>query len=113
MIHILFLGGRNIAGTLKYARDAFGIMHVHLAAECMHVEHAPTPHGGRVDGRFGQFRGTLRLGHHVFIHNAPCYRQGRPEIDERGDNHGDCVNTKRFLGLFTVSLGASWVHCCP
>ena len=71
MIHILFLGGRNIAGALKYARDAFGIMHVHLAAECMHVEHAPAPHGGRVDGRFGQFRGTLRLGHHVFIHNAP------------------------------------------
>lgn len=72
MVEILFLGGGHVAVGLKHAGDAFGIMHIHLASERMHVEHALAARGGIVRRRFGQFRGTLRLGHHVFVHNAPC-----------------------------------------
>ena len=85
MVEILFLGGGHVAVGLKHAGDAFGIMHIHLASERMHVEHALAARGGIVRRRFGQFRGTLRLGHHVFVHNAPCYRQGGTGVSERGN----------------------------
>ena len=73
MVEVLLLGGRNVAGFLQHAGDALGIMHVHLASERMHVEHAfASRRGSGVDGAFGQFRGALRLGHHLFVHSAHC-----------------------------------------
>ena len=69
----------------EHTRDAFGIVHVHLASEGVYVEHALASRGGVFCGRFRKFRGALRLGHHVFVHNAPCYRQGGTGVSERGN----------------------------
>ena len=74
---ILVLGCRHVAIGLQHAGDALGIVHVHLAAERVHVEYALSTRPP-ASYRFHrlQFRGTLRLGHHVFIHNDRFYRRG-------------------------------------
>ena len=78
MIEVLFFGGGHVAVRFEHTRDAFGIVHVHLASEGVYVEHALASRGGVFGGRFRKFRGALRLGHHVFVHSIPCYRQGFP-----------------------------------
>ena len=72
----LVLGCRHVAIGLQHAGDALGIVHVHLAAERMDMEHALAAFPQQTIGSIGCNRGALRLGHHVFIHNDRFYRRG-------------------------------------
>ena len=56
MIEVLFFGGGHIAIRFEHTRDAFGIVHVHLASEGVYVEHALASRGGVFCGRFRKFR---------------------------------------------------------
>ena len=72
----LVLGCRHVAIGLQHAGDALGIVHVHLAAERVDMEYALSTLPQQAIGSIGCNRGTLRLGHHVFIHNDRFYRRG-------------------------------------
>lgn len=113
MIEVLFFGGGHIAIRFEHTRDAFGIVHVHLASEGVYVEHALASRGGVFCGRFRKFRGALRLGHHVFVHSIPCYRQGFPSravctLMQRGMRWN--WRDDGAFSAFSVFPRSFWVH---
>ena len=67
VVELLLFGGRHIPLAREHAGDALGIVHVHLAAQCVDLEHAPAT--ALLPGLGGRKRALL-LGHHVFVHTA-------------------------------------------
>lgn len=77
MIEVLFFGGRHIAIRFEHTRDAFGIVHVHLAPEGVYVEHALASRGGVFCGRSASFE-ALSASVISLVHSHHCCPAGIP-----------------------------------